>query len=447
MIRLFRVFIPARTFALLITEILLVTASFLGAYYLVDELDPTGYLLYENGWASILLTTLSVLLAIHFLDLYTDVRVKSRLQLLQQLCMVIGIAFLLQAPISYFAPERRIPILCMVVGGLFSIASIFATRILFSTMVLPLSGSESLLLIGFNPMLAEIGRYIGDHPDSGLRVGGYVFDGATAESLPGKLVARMDELQEMIQEAHPNRLVVGMSGQTNSALAQQLLDLRFAGLTVEEASETYERLFSRVSALGLRPGQLLHSAEFDPRPRDLFWQLLWNWVAAAIAFLVVSPLLLLAALAVRLFSGGPVLDRHPRVGLYGAIFPLYEFRTTRPDGSSTSVGRLLRRLHLNGLPRLLNLLKGQMAIVGPRAERPVFVEWLSQEIPFYRHRFHVRPGVTGWAKINWGREGEVIPDTLTELGYDLYYVKNMSLTLDSLIVLHAFKRMFSALVR
>ncbi len=445
MIRLFRVFIPASTFALLLIETLLIASSFIGSYYLVLEIDPTGYLLFENGWARVLPATLGVLLGLHFNNLYNELRIKSRLHLLQQLTMAMGIAFLLQGPINYLVPSFSLPIRCMLLGTALSLVAIFTLRLLFSTFVQQLVRREALLLIGDNPMLAEIGAYVSAHPDIGFMVGGYVRD--TVEPSPGgKVVERLDALHDVIQSVRPGRLVVGLSRKGDTALARCLLELRFSGLSVEDVSGTYERLFGRIPVLCLRPRQLIYSSEFDHQPRDLLWQFLWNWTAAAIGFLVTLPLILLAALIVRLSSRGPILDRQICTGMYGKHLSLYTFRLNLPDGSPTLTGRVLQRIHLHRLPLLFNILKGDLAFVGPRPERPQFAEVLTREIPFYTHRSHVRPGITGWAQINCPNGGAAIEDSITELAYDLYYVKNMSLALDSLIVLHAFKAMFSSFI-
>jgi lipopolysaccharide/colanic/teichoic acid biosynthesis glycosyltransferase len=164
--------------------------------------------------------------------------------------------------------------------------------------------------------------------------------------------------------------------------------------------------------------------------------------------------MLLTALAVKLSSPGPILYRQPRVGLNGALFVLYKFRSmyaeaeagtgavwaAKDDPRITPVGRWLRRLRLDELPQLLNVLRGDMAIVGPRPERPEFVKILTEKIPYYRQRHCVKPGITGWAQINH-KYGDTIEDTITKLEYDLYYIKHLSPALDAYIIFHTLKTM------
>jgi lipopolysaccharide/colanic/teichoic acid biosynthesis glycosyltransferase len=248
-------------------------------------------------------------------------------------------------------------------------------------------------------------------------------------------------------------VVVGVSDRHNQTLVNALLELRSGGRAIEEVASTYERVCGRVCLRELRPSQLIYSGEFSPEPRAFFYQTLRNMALAVIGVILSSPVLLLTALAVRLSSSGPVLWRQIRVGLDGAPFTLYRFRSMRsdPEGAEsawaakddprlTAVGRIIRRLGIDRLPQLFNVLKGEMSIAGPSPERPEFVEALGGRIPYYRQRNCVRPGITGWAQIHRG-DGDAPEDTLTKLEYDLYYIKNMSIALDTFIMFHSLKGM------
>jgi len=169
---------------------------------------------------------------------------------------------------------------------------------------------------------------------------------------------------------------------------------------------------------------------------------------------ILAPLMLLVALLVRLTSPGPALYRQLRVGRNGSLFSVYKFRSMRIDAEKetgavwaakndprvTRLGKTLRRLRIDELPQLFNVLKGEMSIVGPRPERPEFVATLSEQIPFYRQRHCIRPGITGWAQINH-KYGDTIEDTVTKLEYDLYYIKNLSPSLDFYIIFQTLKVM------
>src|SRR5579862_1550374 len=168
MIRLFRVFIPAGTLALLVSEILLITGSFLLAVYYVMPVDPTGYLQDDGGVLNIVLVLLSILIGLYLHDLYSEIYVKSRIVLLQELCLVIGVAFLLQGLISYVDRDLRMPIRVMVLGSFLSMAAIFFWRILFSSYVAEVVGHGRILMVGRSSVLAAIAAYLADHPEKGL---------------------------------------------------------------------------------------------------------------------------------------------------------------------------------------------------------------------------------------------------------------------------------------
>jgi sugar transferase (PEP-CTERM system associated) len=456
MIRLFKVFIPVGTLTLLFSEIILVTSAFVLATYLSLEVDPTVFLLYDGGLARIALVLLSILIGLHFHDLYSQFHVKSRIVLVQQLCLVMGVAFLTQGFIAYLNSNLRVPIRVMVVGSSIAVLAIYFWRILFSTYAFQVVGRDHLLLVGGSPLLEEIGRHIHDHPETGLLVTGYIDDrhAPGAVLAGGKVLGSMSSLLDIVRATQPHRIVVGMFERRNRMPVSELLELRFAGHIIEEVSTTYERICARVCLKEIRPSQLIFSGELGPRPQNLMYQRLSNMFVAIIGIILGSPIMLLTALAVKLSSPGPVLYRQVRVGLGGELFTVYKFRSMRVDAEAgtgavwaqkddprvTKVGKIIRRIRFDELPQLFNVLKGEMAIVGPRPERPEFVRALSEQIPYYRQRHCVRPGITGWAQINY-KYGDTLEDTITKLEYDLYYIKNMSMALDNYIIFHTLKAM------
>ena len=449
MIRLFRVFVPVGSLALLSSDILLTTSSFVLATYLILAVDPTVFLLYDGGLVRILVVLASILLGMHFHDLYSKIYVRSRLMLAQQLCMVIGLAFLFQALVGYVNAGLRVPIRVMAVGSFLAAAAIFAWRVFFSAYVLRAVARDRLLLVGASPLLEDIGKHIEEHPETGLQVVGYVGNGEeTGTAMPGgKVLGPIASLREVIQATNPDRIVVGMTERRERMPVSELLELRFAGHIIEEAASTYENVCGRVCLKELRPSQLIYSGELGPRRASMFYQTVMNLVVAAIGIVVAMPIMLLTALAVRLTSAGPVLYRQVRVGMDGIPFTLYKFRSMRADAEAetgavwatkddprvTPLGRTLRKLRIDEIPQLFNVLKGEMSVVGPRPERPEMVRSLSEKIPYYRHRHCVRPGITGWAQVNY-KYGDTLEDVIHKLEYDLYYIKNMSLPLDSYII-------------
>jgi sugar transferase (PEP-CTERM system associated) len=456
MIRLFRVYVPVGTLTLLISEIILLATSFVVACYVVLPFDPSIFLFDEGGWVRIALVIVSVVIGLYFYDLYTDLFVKSRIILLQQLCLIIGSAFVLQGFVSYVDMNLRVPIRVMILGNMISVVTIFGWRLFFSTYAIQMVNRDSLLLVGGGPMLEEIGSYIQDNPETGLRIAGYVDDSREAGTvLPGgKVLGGLQALEGVAAAVRPSRIIVGMQERRNRVPMEALLELRFGGYIIEEAAAIYERISGRVCVKELLPSQLIYSGELGPRRNNLIYQSILNKTLALIGIVCSFPLMLLTALAVKLTSPGPILYQQVRVGLDGMPFSVYKFRSMRADAEAatgavwaskddprvTSVGRIIRKLRFDELPQLFNVFKGEMSIVGPRPERPEFVKEFSEHIPYYRQRHCVRPGITGWAQINY-KYGDTLEDVISKLEYDLYYIKNMGLSLDTYIIFHTIKAM------
>ena len=207
-----------------------------------------------------------------------------------------------------------------------------------------------------------------------------------------------------------------------------------AGYEVEPASAIYERACGRVSLFSLHPRQLIYSSALGTAAPLSFYRVVTNGLITGICLIVTIPAMLLTALILRVTTRGPVWHSEPLRGLNSQVFRAYRFQV---NGAGV-IAKCMRRFRLEELAQFLNVLKGELAMVGPRAARPEYEEAIERYIPFYRERSTVRPGVTGWAQVHLDRTPE-FEDTTTSLEYDLYYVKNRSLGLDSLILLHAIK--------
>jgi exopolysaccharide biosynthesis polyprenyl glycosylphosphotransferase len=231
-----------------------------------------------------------------------------------------------------------------------------------------------------------------------------------------------------------------------------MLQLRFAGIRFEEAAETFEEAFGRVSAREIRPSRLIFSSDLGPRKGSLFWHSLFAILFAAFLLVLLSPVMLIVMIVVKLSSPGPAIHRQTRVGLNGSTFTVLKFRSmymdaeartgpvwaTKNDPRITGPGKWIRRFRLDELPQLLNVLRNEMALVGPRPERPQFVASLTEQIPYYNYRHCVKPGITGWAQINY-KYGDTLEDAIVKLEYDLYYIKNLAVSLDLFIIFHTLK--------
>jgi len=397
-----------------------------------------------------------IILGIYFHDLYEDYRVRSRILLLQQTSLVLGMAFVLQAALSYARSPYLLPKWLMVYGSLAVLVLLPAWRILFAEVVSKALGAQRILFIGSSRAVREIIAQISDRPDLGFAALGYLDqdESAPAEICGVRRLGGMEALGPTVAEQRPDRIVVGMAERRTRLPMEELLQLRLSGVHIEEAAVTFEALFHRVSTLDLRPSQLIFSAELGPRPQSVTLQSIYSWLLGLIGVVVTLPIMGVVAMLIKATSPGPALFRQTRVGLGGSTFTLFKFRSmykdaeartgavwaTRDDPRITPLGRWLRRLRLDELPQLFNVIRGEMSVVGPRPERPEFVEVLQERIPFYVQRHCIKPGITGWAQINY-KYGETIEDSLKKLEYDLYYIKNLAVSLDAYIIFHTAKTM------
>jgi exopolysaccharide biosynthesis polyprenyl glycosylphosphotransferase len=267
-------------------------------------------------------------------------------------------------------------------------------------------------------------------------------------------LGQMSDIREVCAKHKPTRIIVGMAERRNRLPVHDLLEIRFSGIMIEDAADTYEIAMRRVCSRKIQPSQLIFSALLGPRPQALAIQSAYSFLIGVFGLIVFSPLMLVTALAVKLSSKGTILYRQRRVGINGRIFTVYKFRSMYADAEArtgavwaskddprvTPVGKWLRRLRLDELPQLWNVVKGDMVIVGPRPERPEFVDVLAQQIPYYRQRLAVKPGITGWAQINH-KYGDTQLDAMIKLEYDLYYIKHIAPALDFYIIFHTVKVM------
>ncbi|MBL8226828.1 MAG: sugar transferase [Bryobacterales bacterium] len=451
MIRLFSVFIPTSILGLLLSELLLVSGIFATACYFTVESGMYLFLMAEDGLARLLFLIGSVMVGLHFNDFYTTTRVRSRVLVYQQVCLTIGAALLLQAAIAYLNVNWRMPRKAMLIGSTVCLVLLPTWRILYSKIILSILGAERLLLIGSSPALGRLSRHLLDHPDLGLRPMGLVCEG---DPPPGvEWLGPTKDLAQIVNQTTPSRLIAGLEPGEDRNITD-LLEARQHGIVVEDVSKLYENVLGRVCLSRLRPGDVALGHELEPKPRNLLIHTLYSFLIGLTGLVLASPLMLLTAFAVRLTSRGPILFRQTRVGLNNTTFTLYKFRSMYADAEArtgavwaqandprvTPIGRWLRSLRLDELPQLFNVLRGEMAIVGPRPERPEFVKPLAEKIPFYLNRHAVKPGITGWAQINY-KYGNTIEDTVVKLEYDLYYIRNLSLSLDFLIMFHTVKTM------
>ena len=325
---------------------------------------------------------------------------------------------------------------------------ILAARLVYLTIVKATLSPHRVLVVGVGKLAAEI-EYMTSQRHSTTKVVGYVGFTKDPMAVPSsRVLASASSLLSAARARGVNEVVVALDERRGAPVAP-LLEARMEGIKITPYLSFWERETRRVNLNALDPSWLIYSDGF--RVRTMMNGALkraLDVLASLFLLILTLPTMLLVAAAIRLDSRGPIFYKQERVGRNGSVFEIYKFRTMRADAEGrglpqwaslrdpriTRVGSFLRVMRIDELPQVLNVLRGDMSFVGPRPERPFFVESLSRDIPFYLERHRVRPGITGWAQINYPY-GASIEDAKAKLSYDLYYIKNFSLLFDLLIIL------------
>jgi sugar transferase (PEP-CTERM system associated) len=448
MIRLFNVYYPIRTLVLLGGEALLVWMSFLVATVWQHPENSYIVLNYEHGYYKILAATVLVLVFSHLFDLYEPAQWAAKGELYFRLLLVPGILALALAVLASIYPAVLIGNNAAVLGLLLVTASLFGWRMMYAWLVQRPYLRERVYVLGVGERAQRLVNGLRSRSELGVQVSGW--SGNVEGELTRETIAA--HLMELIQEHKVHRVIVAMADRRGTMPVMEMLHLRLSGIKIEEATSWLEKISGRIEVDNLYPSWLIFADGFRFSAGFMLLRRLIAIAAAGALLLVVLPILPFVILAVKLDSRGPVLYRQKRVGLDGKVFYCYKFRTMRQDAEAdtgatwatdddpriTKVGKFLRTTRLDEVPQLWCVVKGDMSFVGPRPERPEFVEMLAQEIPFYAVRNAVRPGITGWAQVRY-KYGNTVADSKEKLQYDLYYIKNMSLGLDLMIMFQTVK--------
>jgi sugar transferase (PEP-CTERM system associated) len=446
-IRLFKVYYPLRTLVLLAGEALIVWASFVLGTMLRNQ-DSWLLLNVEGGYAKILAVTAVVLLISHWLDLYDSANLGKNWDQTLRILVVVGFVALALSAVGFLFPNFMPGNGSALVGVVILTVTLFFWRGAYSWMVKQPFLRERVYVIGTGERAQRLVRGLHDRPTLGFEVVGWT--GTVEGELTRSSVA--SDLLQRAKERGVHRVIVAMPDRRGTLPVEELLQLRIAGVRVEEATSWLEKISGCIEVEQLYPSWLIFAEGFRFSTFFRSVRRLVNFSVALIALVIALPLIPLIMLAVKLSSPGPALYRQKRVGRGGKIFYCYKFRTMRQDAEAdtgatwaldndpriTRVGKFMRMSRLDEIPQLWCVLKGDMHFVGPRPERPEFVEWLSREIPYYGVRHMVRPGITGWAQVQY-KYGNTLEDAREKLQYDLFYIKNASLGLDMLIMFQTIK--------
>ena len=443
MLRIYRHYIPALVFVTIAADLAVIVSAMLAA----------AWIGFPNGvgalWSKIVVLAAVNILALYLADLYQlDFRIR-RAELASRLLVALLVSVTTSAAIGFVLPALGLGRLAFIFTYGFVALGLLASRLTWLALGPTRQLRHRVLVLGVGPAASALPElqfsrtrpftivgFLDDAPDAADRI-------PTGFALLGKT----KDLRNLTDELRPDLILVALGEMRRALPADELLECRLQGINVEDWPTFYEKQTGKILVTNLRPSWLIFSDGFKKTNTTQMVKRAMDVALAFTALVLSLPPMAIVACAIRLDSKGPILFRQQRVGERGRVFVLKKFRSmtvdaerdgpvwaTARDPRVTRVGRWLRRSRLDELPQFWNVLAGDMSFVGPRPERPEFVETLQREIPFYRGRHSVRPGITGWAQVRHPYAASV-EDSMEKLQYDLYYIKNLSPLLDLVVLL------------
>lgn len=403
----------------------------------------------RHNWYRFALVTAVCQLAFYYNDLYDLRRTsRSRSMLLIRLVRALGVSFLGLAISYYLFPEIRLErgIVALTVPLVLISTLAYRLALMFDSSVT--RPAERLLMVGTGAVAANLAHEILSRPELQYKIVGFL--GATDDvnekplPFPG-IIGSVSELGQIIQREQVDRVILCLSERRGVLPFATLAALKLQGLPIEEAQSIFARLTGRIMLEELRPSWLIVSQGFSKSQLLLAGKRVSDIIVSLLLIAITLPLMFAIGLAILLEGGGQVLFRQERLGLGGRPFNILKFRSMRQgseakpswtvdgDPRITRLGRFLRKSRLDELPQLINILRGEMSLVGPRPEVPYFCELLEKQIPFFNQRHAMRPGLTGWAQVKY-QYGASLEEAKIKFEFDLFYIQNLSLLLDAAII-------------
>jgi sugar transferase (PEP-CTERM system associated) len=415
-----------------------------------------GYLRMPQMPGRVVTLLVVCLLALYHHDLYNLQTINRHSEMFVRMLQALGTACIALAIIYYIEPPlsfgRGIALLSAPLILLFAMG----IRMIAERTWLILGKTERILILGTGTPGISLTKKIISFPELNMKVVGFLDERGEniGKSLvnPG-IIGGVDELDAIVSREKIDRVVLSLAERRGRTPVRQLLDLKFAGVQVEDAHSFYEKITGRILLEQISPSWLILSEGFQKSRLVLSVKRIMDVTICLLGLLLGLPVMGFVAVAIWLESGSPIIFRQTRVGYQGHTFEMLKFRSMKQNAEAngpawakerdprvTRLGYFLRKYRLDELPQIFNILRGEMSLVGPRPERPHFCNELEKQIPFFGLRHSTRPGLTGWAQIMY-QYGASVDECRTKLEHDLFYIKHMSVPLDLTILFETFKVM------
>ncbi len=460
MFRLLNQDVSVKSFFLVMVEAMLVLSSLAFAAKLrfwSNSAELAQYVAFPNFAVKSLAVVLVCLTCFYINDLYNLASGYSAVERVLRIEQSLGAAALVLGGLYFLFPSLLLSRGVFLIAIILTTGLIVISRSLFEKAWRFTVPIQRVVILGTGQLALGIARELARREDLGLRVEGFVsaVDPHMNEnpSLMGfPVLGPASRIETIATERAVSRIVVAVEDRRGALPTNELVSLRLRGVFIEDASTSLAALTGRVALRTVQPSWFVFSDGFRRSKSNAFMKRAGDLCFGTVGLVLSLPIMGAVALAVRLDSAGSVIYRQSRVGLKGRCFEVLKFRSMKSDAEReigaqwasendprvTRVGRFLRKYRLDELPQFINVIRGDMSFVGPRPERPVFVGELKKKIPYYDERHSVRPGLTGWAQVQYAY-GASQEDAFNKLEYDLFYLKNGSFTFDLLIMLQTIR--------
>jgi len=444
---------PARNIFFFLGEGLLIFLAVNSVYFIFKgpQLYSEAVALY---WMRALLVTLIFQLSLYFFDLYDLSGQVSGAEVIARVMQAFGVGCIVLAFVYYFFPLIMISsqIFWTCYGAICT--SILFWRFIYNKALDRKMFVQPVVILGAGKLASRIAAEIEGKRDSGYKIISFIGQqrdpvSPVPEYIP--LIPETGQLPSLCQTHKVEKVVVALDDARGKTPVQELLQCKMQGVTIENGVTFYEGLTGKILVEKVNPSWLIYSSGFKLNRWSIFAKRFLDIVVSFAGLTLSLPVTLLSALIIKLESPGAVFYKQDRVGEKGEVIKVVKFRSMRSDAEKdgpvwamendtrvTRYGNFMRKVRIDEIPQMWNVLKGEMSFVGPRPERPVFVEQLTRTIPYYALRHIVKPGITGWAQVCYPY-GASEEDALRKLEYDLYYIKNLSMRMDLWIIFQTIK--------
>lgn len=455
MITLENRFFPVRSAVCFFVEGGIILISVLASFLLLHEGGTAGTIALDDAIMRGVIVAFFCQSCMYLLDMY-DLKISQTwAEIFFSLIFAVGFVCVGIGLVTFAAPEFGVEGTMYYLTILFVAIFLLFWRIAFGIYLARLAPRQNILVLGVGETARLVGEEINKRERLGFRLVGFVGDtqaGQIRIGGTGKIVGDDSRINDLVKVNSVRKLVVAISERRGGYPVESLLDLRVHGCEVVEWPLFFEQLSGRIAIDNLSPSYFIFQDGFRKSKVLLYIRRSVSLFFAIVLLFLLSPLIFVTALVIKINSPGPVFYSQKRVGKNGRVFDIVKFRSMRQDAEVedgprwamendprvTKVGKVIRKARIDEIPQLFNVLRGDLDLVGPRPERPEFVEKLTKLIPYYSLRHTVRPGLTGWAQVMFPYCG-TIEESKGKLQYDLFYIKNMTLKLDLLILFKTVK--------